>query len=360
MSLLIDTTFKLHGYIESKIGGRAENQDFAGSAETAIGTVVVVCDGMGGMNGGQMASMLAVKTIIDDILNAKEGDDPKEALVNAFLHAQKVIVEESERDSALRGMGTTATAIIISEHSATVAHLGDSRIYQFRNKKKVFRTTDHSAVFQLVVAGTLTEEQARLSANSNIILKALGASGDATPDVATLPYLKGDRFVLCTDGFWGAFPESEFIDLIAKRGNLKKVLAVAAREVDRVGNDAGGGHDNFTAAVIDMECESLLKSPMSKKLKLTLLCILAVLACSICINIVSAIKIRRGSEMLQMVKQYVIAYKDSTATTDSVIVSISKTLGLDKSVGEDKKNVDDGKPEDKKNKKDKSDKTGKE
>ena len=345
MSLLIDTTLKLRGYIESKIGGRAENQDSAGSMDTAIGTVVVVCDGMGGMNGGQTASLLAVKTIIDDVSEAEKGDDPEDVLRNAFLHAQQVIIDAAARDPSLNGMGTTATAIIISKHAATVAHLGDSRIYQLRNRKKVFRTNDHSAVFQLVASGTLTEEQARLSAHSNIILKALGVDGDASPDVVTLPYLKGDRFVLCTDGFWGAFPESEFISLITRRGNLKNVLWATARTIDNAGKDAGGGHDNLTAAVIDVDSESILKTPMSKQMKLTLLCILAVLVGSICMNVVSAVRLKDTKKILTAVENAIkepTKYKDK----DALILSLTgilkpETSGESQNAGEQGHNTND-------------------
>ena len=119
MAIQIETTFQLEGYIDSQIGGRSENQDSAGAIETPIGTVAVVCDGMGGMNGGKVASMLAVQTIIDDVAKAQINDDPKEVLINAFLHAQKDILSTASSDTELNGMGTTATAIIISKEYAT-------------------------------------------------------------------------------------------------------------------------------------------------------------------------------------------------------------------------------------------------
>lgn len=314
MSLLIDTSFKLHGYIESQIGGRAENQDSAGAMETSLGTVVVVCDGMGGMNGGKTASMLAVKTIIDDVSEATKDANPEDVLIDAFKHAQKAILDKAASDSDLKGMGTTATAIIISNKCATVAHIGDSRIYQLRGKRIVFRTNDHSMVFQLVAAGTLTEEQARLSAQSNIILKALGVEGDAVPDVKSLPYLKGDRFVLCTDGFWGAFPERTFIKLITKRGNLKDILWDATKEINKQGIQSGGAHDNLTAAVFDMECESIIKPQMSKRLKITLFCLFTVLFISICVNVLMFKRVREERPKLDAAKEYVSALKDSSKT----------------------------------------------
>lgn len=312
MSLLIDTSFKLKGYIESEIGGRQENQDSAGSAEAPIGTVVVVCDGMGGMNGGKTASMLAVKTIIDDVVEAKPDASPSDVLRDAFKHAHQTICDASSKDPELTGMGTTAVAMIISGRCATVAHLGDSRIYQLRGGEKVFRTTDHSMVFQLVQSGTITEEQARLSTQSNIILKALGVDCDVTPDVKTLPYLKGDRFVLCTDGFWGAFSEDYFIRLISRRGDLKDVLWHATKEVNKKGIQSGGGHDNLTAAVVDVLCESEIKPLMSKKLKLILYSLIAILFFSLAMNVVLSKKLQGKTTQVKAACDYATALTDST------------------------------------------------
>lgn len=316
MAIQIETSFQLDGYIESQIGGRAENQDSAGAMETPIGTVIVVCDGMGGMNGGKMASMLAVKTIIDKVSEAKRDDDPKEVLINAFQYAQNEILSKASSDSNLKGMGTTATAIIVSKQCATVAHIGDSRIYQLRRKKKIFRTNDHSMVYQLVAAGTLTEEQARLSANSNIILKALGVDGDATPDIQKLPFLRGDRFVLCTDGFWSVYAEKDFIKLISKKGNLNDVLWNATKEINKQGIIAGGNHDNLTAAVFDIHCESKLKPHMSRRLKITLFSVLFSLIISVFINIMLFKRVEQDSPRLNVAQEYVSALMDSTNTID--------------------------------------------
>lgn len=285
MSLRIDTTGPLVGYIESLIGGRSENQDSAGSQETPMGTIVVVCDGMGGMKGGKTASTLAVQTIIDDVSAAPADAFAKEVLEKAIRHAQEVLLKKAEEVPDLKGMGTTVTAVLIQQKYATVAHLGDSRIYQFRGHKVVFRTWDHSMVFQMVKAGTITEEQARLSSQSNILLKALGVPGEIEPEISVLPYLKGDRFVLCSDGFWNPLPEPEFIAMMTRKGDMKEMLAEAADEINNLGRMGGGGHDNLTAAVFDVKTESTLKPTMTKKQKL-LFCVLALLLVgSIALNV---------------------------------------------------------------------------
>lgn len=289
----IDSSFDLRGYIESQIGGRAENQDAAGSFETALGTVVVVCDGMGGMNGGQTASSIAVKTIIDDVAKAQDQDLPEDVLRKAFEHAHNAIIEAAERDDSLKGMGTTATALMITSECAVAAHVGDSRIYQLRCGRKVFRTTDHSLVFQYVKQGTITEEQARLSSQSNVILKALGVGETPEPDIEVLPYLKEDRFILCTDGFWGAMPERDFVKLVGGKGYLKDVLISSAREVNMVGVNNGGGHDNLTAAMVEVLCESKIKPRMSMKQKILFAALCVLLLCSVAGNVLAVREINQ-------------------------------------------------------------------
>ena len=235
----ISSKFEATGYVDSRIGGRQENQDCAGVRDTAIGLLVVVCDGMGGMQGGQIASMTAVTTIMSFFENIDKQADPAMSLVKAINEANSQIIAKGQADPNLRGMGTTVTALLKTPKSAIVAHVGDSRVYQFRGGKKVFRTFDHSMVFEMVKKKVLTEEQARHSAQSNVILKALGVKPEVEIECQEIPYLKGDRFVLCSDGFWGAMPEEEFIALVGKKANADKVLTTTANKVEAIGKEKG-------------------------------------------------------------------------------------------------------------------------
>lgn len=271
-------------YIESYIGGRSENQDSAGVSETPLGTVVVVCDGMGGMKGGAMASSIAVNTIIDDVKSASADNSPAEVLEAAIKHANTEIINAAKTDCELTGMGTTLTALILNDDCATVSYLGDSRVYQLRGKKKVFRTFDHSLVFQSVRQGIITEEQARLSSQSNIILQALGIKEEIEVEIFELPYLAGDRFLLCTDGFWGAVQEKDMIGMIAK-GKVPEVLKKSALKIDLLGIRKGGHHDNLTAAMFDVNKESKKKVKMTTKIKVLFYLLLLSLICSISLNI---------------------------------------------------------------------------
>ena len=142
-------------------------------------------------------------------------------------------------------------------------------------------------VFEMVRGGVMTEEEARCSNQSNVILKALGIGQEVSADVYKLPYLEGDRFILCSDGFWGAMPEKEFLNYIGKKGNLGYLVENTANRVDSIGRATGGTHDNLTAAVVDVMCNSKMKIKMSKQVKI-LLCVLAVLlGISLAFNIVT-------------------------------------------------------------------------
>lgn len=277
------------GFAESRIGGRSENQDTYGFKQTELGYVVTVCDGMGGGPGGKTASVIAVQEIIAGIEEASRDNETENILKQALLRANLAIIETGNENPMLKGMGSTATVLLLTEHSAFVAHVGDSRVYQLRCGRKVFRTFDHSMVFDLVRQGVITEEQARLSAQSNIITRALGIQPDVQVDVVELPYEKGDRFVLCSDGIHGTMPEKELIRRLASRKSvLGAVVDDIATYVDNLGHTGGGGHDNLTIAVVETKINSKLKPKMSKQIRITLMCLVAVCIISIIFNIVQA------------------------------------------------------------------------
>lgn len=276
--------FVMHG--ESRIGGRAENQDSMGARQTELGYLVTVCDGMGGGPGGKTASSIAVSTILSVVDKAGKDDDPKEVVTEAIKAANDEILSKASEDKRLYGMGSTATVILLSEKSAIAAHVGDSRIYQTRGHKKVFRTFDHSVVFNLVKQGVITEEQARLSEQSNIITRALGVGPEIVPETVELPYEKGDRFALCSDGIHGALPEKEFIKMLSD--NTKSLGAITddiATCVDNIGRTNGGHHDNLTIIMVEPKINSKIKPKMSKTSRKIFLVLAAICALSILLNV---------------------------------------------------------------------------
>lgn len=261
----------LTGFAESRIGGRSENQDSYGCAETPYGFVVTVCDGMGGGPGGKTASSIAVNEIIAGIREGNPDDTAANIVIKAIRRANLAIIERGQEKPSLAGMGSTATVLLINEESAIVAHVGDSRVYQLRGKNKIFRTFDHSMVFDLVRQKVITEEQARLSAQSNVITRALGIKNDIEVDVAELSYMAGDRFLLTTDGIHGSVAEAELIEMVSdKKHALGTVTDEIATTIDGNGRKEGGGHDNLTLAIIETNINSKLRSKMNAKTKLLL------------------------------------------------------------------------------------------
>lgn len=258
----------IRGYAETRIGGRSENQDSYGGADTPFGYVVTVCDGMGGGPGGKTASSIAVNEIINGIREGNPEDTPTNIVIKAVRRANMAILQAGSDNPSLQGMGSTCTVLLVNEECAIVAHVGDSRVYQLRGKNKVFRTFDHSMVFELVKQNVITEEQARLSAQSNVITRALGLKPDIEVDTKELPYQAGDRFLLTTDGIHGAVKESELIEMVVNRkSSLGAVTDEVATTIDGKGRSEGGGHDNLTIAIIETETNSKLKPKMSKKMK---------------------------------------------------------------------------------------------
>lgn len=299
----ITSSFPSKGYIESKIGGRPENQDSCSYQDTSLGLLVLVCDGMGGMNGGSTASSMAVQSIITEMMSVQADEDPVTVITQAVNHANEAIINAGMSNPALKGMGTTLTLLLLTPRCAYTTYVGDSRIYQLRGKKKVYRTFDHSVVFQLVKQGVITEEQARLSSQSNVIMQALGVKAQLDFVVEQLPYEKRDRFVLCTDGYWGSMSEPDLLARICSKKHIGRIIHETTMEVDGKGAAKGGGHDNLTVAMVEVQTDSIIKEKMSKLAKLIVAGLAALLTVSLALNVVQFIKnasedARQGEEFI--------------------------------------------------------------
>lgn len=285
------------GFAESRIGGRAENQDSFGWADTPFGFLVTVCDGMGGGPGGKTASSIAVKEIIAGVQEADPQEKLSNILIKAIRRANMAIISVGNEQPTLQGMGSTCTVLLINSQSANIAYVGDSRVYQLRRKQKIFRTFDHSMVFDLVRQKVITEEQARLSAQSNVITRALGIKPDVEVEITERPYERGDRFLLCTDGIHGAVEEKKLIQMASNRKIvLGNVVDEITTEIDDIGRNGGGGHDNLTLAIVETKLNSILQEKMSKKIKQLILAISTFCIISIALNIYLAINMENKSE----------------------------------------------------------------
>jgi protein phosphatase len=211
------------------------------------GTVLGVCDGMGGAAAGEVASQLAVDIIYEKLTQGDppaNHDDLARRLVNAVEEAGGRIFGEARADRTRRGMGTTATIAALLDNRLFVAQVGDSRAYLLRGDKFVQISRDQSLVNQLIEAGQLTEEEAETFEHNNIILQALGTAETVQVDLTFVDLRKGDTLLVCSDGLSGMVRADEMREVLLAN---REPFDACKELVDRA--NRAGGHDNITVIV---------------------------------------------------------------------------------------------------------------
>lgn len=292
--------YQLRGIAVSKQGGRPENQDDVGWVDTPLGFLAVVCDGMGGGPGGKTASYIAKNVFLTEMVNASPQASRVEALKRAVSKANDALYQKMDEVPSLKGMGSTLVAVLISEQSALVTHLGDSRCYQIRGRRIVFRTKDHSLVGQMVQNKAMTEEQARVSPQSNVIMRGLGNTSNHAPEIEEVAFRKGDRFVLCTDGVWGIMPHEELAARLTSQQDVQSLAGNLSAEVDQRGFATGGHHDNHTMAVVEVNMNSILKDKMDKLTKIIMSIMGVLLLVSLVFNFILSRGGSSGAELEEL------------------------------------------------------------
>jgi protein phosphatase len=226
---------------------REDNQDFFHIDQNR--QFAIVADGMGGHEGGQVASRLAtqaVASVIDRALAEAQSIDD-EVLVEAFIAARDAIEEGSRADEELAQMGTTLVlGAMAKDGDFVVAHMGDSRLYRLRNGKITCLTRDHNVLGELLSAGILTPEQSQENARlGHLLTRALSPGCVPVPDVSRFRCLPGDHFVLCSDGLHGVVSDPEILDAMQREDNDKDACrALIEATLDR------GAPDNVTAVIL--------------------------------------------------------------------------------------------------------------
>ena len=217
----------------------------------------LVADGMGGHAAGEIASRIAVDSIIEFILHTKEDDGTwphaydehykrsTNRLMAAVRMANTRVLEAMRKDARLRGMGTTVVACLADEDTMSVAHVGDSRAYLIRDKNISRITNDHSWVFEQVQAGMLTEAEAEKHPLRNVITRALGGALQVSPDASEIECKPGDVYLLCSDGLTGMVPEDEILRVVMESENVEKACQQLIDEANE-----RGGLDNITAILV--------------------------------------------------------------------------------------------------------------
>ena len=211
----------------------------------ALPPLFAVADGMGGHGAGDLASRLAIETMTSA---ARIRPLSPEGVLAALDGANRAIVTYE----GARGMGTTITGLALLEtpggtEQLMVFNVGDSRVYRLSGGHLDQVTVDHSEVQELVKAGVITRDQARIHPRRNIVTRALGTTPASRPDYWLLTAAAGDRYLICSDGLYSEVPDEHIASLLANGGSPQATAdaLVAAAEV-------AGGHDNITVIVIDV------------------------------------------------------------------------------------------------------------
>lgn len=226
---------------------RKGNEDTLHADANAHRGIFIVADGMGGHAAGEIASEMAVQTVSRDLsdLNDLEREGASEQVAEALRDANRAVFERTRRELEKTGMGTTVSALLLSDTHYIIGHVGDSRIYLVREGEMTQLTRDHSLVQEQVDAGLLTAEQARRHPQSNVITRCVGMADDIEPDVMEGEARMGDCFLLASDGLTGMVEDRRIHQLLSSR-------AAPARIVDALISEANnnGGNDNITAIVV--------------------------------------------------------------------------------------------------------------
>lgn len=213
----------------------------------AKGVLLIVADGMGGHAAGELASKIAISTMVREYYAAQPGDIPH-ALQHAVELANQAIYDEAARDPAKRGMGTTCIATVIHNDIAYVLNVGDSRLYRLRQGRLEQLTQDHSWVMEQVRAGILTADEAASHPYKNIVTRSLGPSPHVEPDLTKYELDAGDVLLLCSDGLDVAVPDEQIRHILEANPDP----TAAAGELVRQANN-NGGPDNISVIVVCVE-----------------------------------------------------------------------------------------------------------
>ncbi len=247
-------------HVELTDTGRVRNHN-----EDAIGSniesgLLVLADGMGGYNAGEVASGIAVKTIVDLVTEACTREDRAEVepetgfmrqtivLRDAISRANKIIYQTAQTQPQCEGMGTTLVACLFYNDRMSIAHVGDSRLYRLRGSRFEQLTLDHSLLQELVDRGFYSQEEAQRSTNRNYVTRALGVEPTVEVELQEVSVAKGDYYLLCSDGLPDMVEDEDIHLTISTFGNN---LDTIGQQLIKLSND-NGGRDNVSVILVQI------------------------------------------------------------------------------------------------------------
>ena len=238
---------------------RAHNEDSIGT-DAACG-LVVLADGMGGYNAGEVASGIAVSVMVTEVAaplkqfspiqrDEASGEELAITLLNNSIHrANASIYQAAQSQAQYAGMGTTVVAALFYDNRVATGHVGDSRLYRLRGESLELITRDHSLLQEQIDSGVISIEQARHSQNRNLVTRAVGIDAEVMPEIHVHEVLPGDIYLLCSDGLNDMVEDDDIQSIVyAMQGNL----ALAAEQLIQTAND-NGGRDNVSVILVKVK-----------------------------------------------------------------------------------------------------------
>ncbi|HZW19958.1 PP2C family protein-serine/threonine phosphatase [Noviherbaspirillum sp.] len=233
----------------SRVGGREHNEDACGYVEKDGIVCCVLADGAGGHQGGEVASRVAVQSVLDDFLTGPEVSAA--ALSRIMDNANRAVLRRQEDLPELADMRSTLVVLLFdpARSSAVWGHVGDSRLYLFRGGAFHLRTRDHSLVQSMVDSGMLSQSEAARHPDANVLFASIGLQDAFMPTVLDAPYALcvGDAFLLCSDGVWSAVAEDGFQQCLHSASDSDAWLRCIEQKVSA---GVAAGSDNYSAVGI--------------------------------------------------------------------------------------------------------------
>lgn len=230
----------------SDVGKAREiNEDYFGSFSGNFGSLLIVCDGMGGHIGGEIASRLAVESISNHFEKLNDGYNISEEINKSLEAANTSIILKAKENPDLTDMGSTVVLVLVKNGLAYYTSLGDSRIYKIRDGVLQQITKDNSLVQQMVDSNIITQDEAKVHPKKNVITKALGTNDELELEIyEPFKLLLNDKLILCSDGLTAHVDEEEFFQISENNPPQE-----AARKLVELANERGGT-DNITVQIV--------------------------------------------------------------------------------------------------------------
>lgn len=209
----------------------------------------IVCDGMGGVSGGQVASAICVEKVSEALKrgyrNKMSVSSAKNLLTTAINAANSAVFKQSQENLEFKGMGTTVVAVLVLGNLCVIAHVGDSRAYILNDQIKQI-TKDHSFVQFLIDTGKINEEEAKVHPDRNIITRAVGIEHVVDVEIDIVDFNNNDKLLICTDGLNGYVPDADILNVVNEYGDS------STEKLVETANNAGG-RDNVTVVIVQGE-----------------------------------------------------------------------------------------------------------